>query len=211
MAKKSKGKPIRVRPPKNLDELVAIEQRIVRLLNRRQQAWEKDEEKRINLVERQKAKKRRYDQWMLELAKVASAYAQGHRNELLSDGKKSYTLQDGTRLEWYLTRYSVDTSLEDEVLIDYLEKEGLTQYIHTPPQPKSELDRNALLRDRQSLDNIPGLAFTQSEMFATRFPQRVERIVHNLTTNRWRFLTDAEEDLEKAEPAPVAALAQAAE
>lgn len=199
-----KPAPAKIRPPKTIDELTKFEQRIVRLLNRKQTDFERAERLRLAIEERQKAATKRYEQRILALAKAASAYAQAHREDLLKGDSKTYTLPSGTVLEWYLTPHSVDTSVEDEVLIKTLESRGLDQYVRTPPPPEKVLDRQALLKAREELValGIPGLGFSQAEIFATRFPPRAERIVHNLKTNRLKLDATSEAELQETAKAP---------
>lgn len=87
------------------------------------------------------------------------AYAESHKEDLTEE-KKSIELTHGT-IGWRLTPPSVALKVSDAEMLDTLKERGLDCYIRI----KEELDRQALIADRDMLPRLKGLSFVQKEEF----------------------------------------------
>lgn len=86
-----------------------------------------------------------------------SAYAEGHRTELLPPGRKSVSLAAGV-LGWRTGTPKVEIEDEDDV-IGHLMARGLGQFL----REIIEIDKQAMLAEPAIAAEVPGVRITQSE------------------------------------------------
>ncbi|MFH1508834.1 MAG: host-nuclease inhibitor Gam family protein [bacterium] len=87
-------------------------------------------------------------------------FAHGHWEELTEDGKKKTINTPTGDFGWRTNPPSV--SLKDvEVIKKYLEVNGLNKFL----RPKVDVDKEAMLKDQEEAEKIPGVTFKQEEMF----------------------------------------------
>ncbi|MBI2984642.1 MAG: host-nuclease inhibitor Gam family protein [Candidatus Kerfeldbacteria bacterium] len=98
------------------------------------------------------------------LANALFDWAQTNRSELTdNDRLKTVDLVTGV-LRWYRTPPSVRLTKKEEVVIATLKKLGFVQFIRVI----EEIDREALLREREVASRIQGIRFGQDEIFAIK-------------------------------------------
>lgn len=98
-------------------------------------------------------------------------WAEAHRAELLPKGKKTVELATG-ELQWRNPPPSVRITGADAVL-EILRLKKLEQFIRT----KEEINKEAILADREAIAGVKGISITQVEHFVAKpFEAEIEHV-----------------------------------
>jgi len=101
-------------------------------------------------------------------------FAEAHREELLSDGARSFTLANGTA-GWRDHPPKVHIKCTEKVL-EHLQQLKLTKFIRTV----SEIDKDAMLADQATAETIDGVSIGQGSTFFVRLPGDTHDITKGL-------------------------------
>ena len=102
-----------------------------------------------------------------ECAEGLIAYAETHRNQLTDGGKNKTAKFPAGDIAWRMPPTSVRITNTEQVLAT-LRKRSLARFIRMKPEP----DKEAMLRDREAAEKVPGITFSQVEMVVLK-PARV--------------------------------------
>lgn len=178
------GGPISV--PETLAQAADAQKRIGELLSAIQ---EEERTRDAEIAERQKQAAdaiRPLEQEIYRLARGIHAYAEEHRKELTEGRRKTVLLPHGGCFVWYSTPAAASVRDIDEVLA-YLKAHRMKRFIRT----KEEVDKEALLRERETAETIPGVSVRGGRKFAIRPPSTRRRVECNLGTKRWKIANPA--------------------
>lgn len=104
-----------------------------------------------------------YAERIAELSRGVAAWCEAHRSELTNDGKvKTAKLATG-EVSWRMRPPSVNVRGAAAV-IGILKKLGLTRFL----REKTEIDKDAILAERDAITGIKGLSISQREDFVIK-------------------------------------------
>lgn len=120
-------------------------------------------EAKINeLKKAAKDEARPYEKEVDELARGVHIFAEGYRADLTDQGaRKTVELTPSEKIRWYFTPPAVEVDEEEEALKE-LESWGLSEFIRV----KKEINREAILREPEKIENLKHLSVGQEEIFA---------------------------------------------
>lgn len=122
------------------------------------------------------------EQEVYRLARGIHGFAQEHRKELTEGRRKTVLLPHGGSFVWYSTPAAVSIRDAKEVLA-YLKLHRMKRFIRV----KEEVDKEALLRERETAEEIPGVSVRGGKKFALRPPSTKTRVECNVATKRWKI------------------------
>jgi phage host-nuclease inhibitor protein Gam len=100
---------------------------------------------------------------------AVAAYAEAHRDELLSSGRKSVTIPAGI-IGWRISNPAIDLTGDETEIILRLEAMGCQRFL----RETIEIDKAALLAEPEAARTIDGIAIRQEEALYFK-PLDVER------------------------------------
>lgn len=125
----------------------------------------------------------------IALAKQVRAYAEARKNELTENGK--YTLASlgaNASVQWAKLPASVHFKSAEEVL-GHLKRLKLTRFI----RKTEEVNKQALLEDRDSAKKVPGLTISEGEKFYLRIVGVKRHLECALGNGRWSLVSPKKE------------------
>lgn len=162
MAKARKGKQTKWVPANRFEVTAAIEE--IGAAQRKRAVLEAEMNQKLSSIQLEYAELvRPLNERESVLTEGVAAWCQANRAELTEDNKVKFHDFPSGRVNWYLTPWSVTVRGVEEV-IKFLRKKRLSKYLRT----KVEVDKTALLRDRELLENraLEGITFKQEEVFS---------------------------------------------
>lgn len=91
-------------------------------------------------------------------------YAQSHREELTEGDKKKTVAWPTGKILWKWSKPAVELLVDEDIIIKRLKDYELERLIHT----KETVDKNAVLKEPEAIENIKGIEITQKENFTAK-------------------------------------------
>lgn len=122
---------------------------------------------------------------VIENARRVHAFAEANKTTLTENGaRKSAELGTSGAVQWHTLPASVHIS-NNEKVIQHLRRLGLTQFIRTGPD---EIDKEAMLSDKETAETVPGISIKKGEKFYLRFTSTKARVECTLDTHKWQIV-----------------------